>query len=97
MTTEIANRYFWFNPRNGAEYYALISASSKEEAIKIYYREISDRDADPDVGCKELTSAEAWKKLQNADDGEGGELSIEEKLESFEDTGIILWPMAMLY
>lgn len=37
MTAEIAHRYFEFDPNNGADYYALISASTKEEAINMYY------------------------------------------------------------
>lgn len=95
MTAKITHRYFEFNPKNGADYYALISASSKEEAINVYYRDISDRDADPDAECEELTSAEAWKRCKDCDDAEG-ELSVEERLESFEDTGVILWPRALL-
>ncbi|MGJ3946776.1 hypothetical protein [Levilactobacillus brevis] len=95
MTAKITHRYFEFNPKNGADYYALISAKNKEEAINVYYRDISDRDDEPDTDCKELTSAEAWKKCQNADDVEG-ELSIEEKLEEFEGNGVILWPMELI-
>ncbi|PUD96034.1 hypothetical protein OUY26_05160 [Levilactobacillus brevis] len=95
MTTEITHRYFEFSPKNGAYYYALIAADSKQAAIDIYYRDISDRDDEPDADCKELTSAEAWDKCKSADDVEG-ELSIEELLEEFEGNGIILWPLELI-
>lgn len=91
MTTEITHRYFDFNPKNGADYYALISANTKEEAINMYYDDVSDRDMEPDVDCQELSSPEAWDKLKNCDDSEA-ELSIEEKLEEFESNGVLLWP-----
>lgn len=91
MTTEITHRYFEFNPKNGADYYALISANTKEEAINMYYDNVSDRDMEPDVDCLELSSPEAWDKLKKCDDSEA-ELSIEEKLEEFESNGVLLWP-----
>jgi hypothetical protein len=91
MTTEITHRYFEFNPKNEADYYALISTNTKEEAINMYYDNVSDRDMEPDVDCLELSSPEAWNKLKNCDDSEA-ELSIEEKLEEFESNGVLLWP-----
>lgn len=91
MTTEITHRYFEFNPKNGADYYALISTNTKEEAINMYYDNISDRDMETDVDCQELSSPEAWNKLKNCDESEA-ELSTEEKLEEFESNGVLLWP-----
>jgi len=91
ITTKIAHRYFEFNPKNGAEYHALISANTKEEAINMYYDNVSDRDMEPDTNCQEISSPEAWSKLKNCDDSEA-EISIEEKLEQFESDGVILWP-----
>lgn len=92
MTAEITHRYFDFSPKTGAYYYALIAADSKQAAIDIYYHDISDRDDEPDTDCQELTSAEAWENCKNAE----GELSIEELLEEFEGSGIILWPLELI-
>lgn len=95
MTAKIMHRYFEFDPKNGADYYVLIAANTKEEAINMYYDNVSDRDMEPNVDCLELSSPEAWKKCQNAEDVEG-ELSIEEKLEEFEGNGVILWPIELI-
>lgn len=49
MTTKIKQRYFEFGPRTGADYYALIGAKDKQEAIDTYYRDVSE---EPDIDCK---------------------------------------------
>lgn len=95
MTTEIKQHYFEFSPDNGSDYYALIAAKDKAEAIKVYLRDISDPDMELEVNCKELSSPTAWKKCQGSDDVEG-ELGIEEQLAVFEDSGVILWPMELI-
>lgn len=95
MTTEIKQHYFKFDPRTGANYHALIAAKDKAEAIKVYYRDISDRDFETYVNCEKISSPEAWRRCRDADDVEG-ELSVEEMLEEFEGPGVILWPRELI-
>lgn len=95
MTTEIKQHYFEFSPSTGADYYALIAAKDKTEAIEVYCRDISEHAMEPGANCKEISSAKAWKKCRDCDDIEG-QLSIEEKLEEFEGPGVILWPQALV-
>jgi len=94
MTAKIVQRYFRFSPDIGSDFYALIAAKDKKEAVKYYYENISDIDAEPDAKCKELTSSQAWEICRYADDVEDidGSFGIEDKLEEFEGPGIILWP-----
>ncbi|MDL2061537.1 hypothetical protein [Lactiplantibacillus paraplantarum] len=92
MTTKIKQRYFEFSPRTGADYYALIGAKDKQEAINTYCRDVSE---ESNLDCKELSSVVAWKKCQSCDDVEG-DLDIEERLAVFEDSGVILWPMELI-
>lgn len=93
MTTEIKQHYFEFSVKTGADYYALIAARDKAEAVEVYYRDISERAMEPAAKCKQISSPEAWRQVCECDDAEG-ELSIEEKLEAFEGPGVILWPLA---
>lgn len=95
MTTEIKQHYFEFSPRTGAVSYSLIAAKDKAEAIEVYYRDISESAMEPKAGCKQISSAKAWKKCRDCDDIEG-QLSIEEKLEEFEGPGVILWPRELI-
>lgn len=87
MTTEVKHKYYEFSEKDN-DYYALIAANSKDEAISDYYEDVVGVDYDYEVICKELPASTAWTKLIDA--GLSEESALEELLEMFDNSGLLL-------
>lgn len=81
------HKYFEFSEKNN-DYYALIVAKSKDEAVSDYYEDVVGRDYNADVSCEEVPSSVAWHKL--VESGLSDESTMEELVKQFDQSGLLL-------
>lgn len=87
MSTNIKHKYYDFSEDEN-EYSALIAANSESEALVDYYEDVVGPDYDGPVSCKQISSAEAWDQLVNAE--LSGESTLKELIEQFDQPGLLL-------
>lgn len=92
MTTEIKYKYYEFSEKDN-DYYALIAAKSRDEAIATYYEDVVGDDYDGEVECQKIPTSLAWKKLASA--GLSEESTMRELINQFDQSGLLLVSAAL--